>query len=229
MSGRAEGVLLIDKPSGWTSHDVVAYIRGILKIKKVGHAGTLDPFATGVLVVLVGRSATKRSAFFVNKDKEYIASLNFGVATTTGDPEGEIVSEKDCSIERTELSEVLKRYKGVFLQKIPMTSAKKVKGKKLYELARKGIEIERPDKEVNIKELKILDMSEKGAELRIRCSKGTYVRQLAMDIGEDLKVGAYLKDLRRIRSGNFTIEESIAMKNVKNMKKEELYERVLRI
>lgn len=228
MNKDKEGILVIDKPVGWTSHDVVAYLRGKLKIKKIGHAGTLDPFATGVLVVLVGRSATKKSDRFLNEDKEYEADLRFGVSTDTGDPEGKIIENNEGSFSEENLIGVIERYQGRFMQKVPMTSAKKINGIKLYKLAHKGLEIERPLHEVHISKIRLKEFDFPFAKIVLSCSKGTYVRQLAIDLGRDMRVGAHLTKLRRMSSGAFTLEGALKMETIKKMGREELNERILR-
>lgn len=208
-----DGILIIDKPAGITSHDVVSRVRRILKTKRVGHTGTLDPFATGVMVVLVGRAT--RLAQFVDKDeKEYEAVIRFGFETDTGDvtgsPGSQVQSPKSVSAQQ--LDRILPRFRGEIEQVPPMYSAKKIDGKKLYEHARKGETVERKPNRVAISALEMLD-APAGDHLRVRvvCSAGTYIRTLAEDIGRALETGAHLTELRRTRAGAFSIDESITL------------------
>lgn len=201
--------LLIDKPVTWTSHDVVAYLRGVTKIKKVGHAGTLDPFATGLLIVGVGREATKQLDAFKNLDKTYVATLKLGVTSDTYDSTGTIV-EQPTAEKPTEkqIKAVLDTFIGSQQQIPPMYSAKKVKGRKLYELARKGVEIERAPHEITIYQVNLLDYSFPALTLEIACSSGTYIRTLAHDIGQKLGTGALCSDLRRTRIGDYRAQDA---------------------
>lgn len=214
-----DGILIIDKPAGITSHDVVSRVRRILKTKRVGHTGTLDPFATGVMVILVGQ-ATRLARFLDKDEKEYEAVVRFGFETDTGDrtgiPRSEVHSPKSLRVE--EVRNVLDGFRGEIMQMPPMYSAKKVEGKKLYEHARKGEVIERQAVAVNIHEL---DLSEPPAlaggktietvTLRVTCSAGTYIRTLAEDMGRKLGTGAHLSELRRTRAGKFTISQSLTL------------------
>lgn len=216
-----DGLLIIDKPAGITSHDVVARVRRILRTKKVGHTGTLDPFATGVMVILVGKAT--RLAQFLDKDgKEYEAVVQFGFETDTGDVTG--VRTARCGLKNEELAEklksvdwesVLQKFRGEILQTPPMYSAKKVEGKKLYELARKGMEVDRKAVNVNIRELELLDsdfrIPNSTFRIRVACSAGTYIRTLAEDIGREVGLGAHLTELRRTRAGKFTIDQAITL------------------
>ncbi|MDR0326055.1 MAG: tRNA pseudouridine(55) synthase TruB [Oscillospiraceae bacterium] len=206
------GILLVDKAPGWTSHDVVAKCRGLLREKRIGHGGTLDPMATGLLVLFVG-PATK----LVSKlpgEKAYIASLRFGLETDTYDIEGKTVREYAQIPAEEELQAVLPRYTGDLMQTPPMVSAVKINGKKLYELARKGIEVERPPRPVTVREL--IWLSGNGSEhtLRIRCSAGTYVRSLIHDIGRELGSGAVMTALCRINSGPFHVDDAVPVEQV---------------
>lgn len=204
-----DGILLVDKPSGITSHDIVDAIRKRFGFKKVGHAGTLDPMATGLLVVLIGK-ATRKSKDFTDDDKTYKATLVLGITTDTGDADGKILKEEASpDIDPAKINSILQQFKGEIEQVPPMFSAKKHKGKKLYEYARRGIEIRRKPKKVIIKRLEVLDMKNSELSLEVCCSKGTYIRQLAIDIGTSLGSGAHISQLRRIKSGNFCVEESI--------------------
>ncbi len=191
----ANGIIIIDKPAGWTSMDVCGKLRGILKTKKVGHAGTLDPMATGVLPVFVG-SATRAVSYAEAGDKEYIAGLRLGLVTNTQDTSGEVLEQHPAEgITRGQLEAVLARFTGEIQQVPPMYSAIKIGGQKLYELARKGQEIERPARTVTIHGLELLEPEEPGGDwrLRVRCSKGTYVRTLCHDIGRSLGCGGCMR------------------------------------
>lgn len=205
------GFLLVDKPVAWTSFDVVAKLRSITGIKKIGHAGTLDPFATGLLIVAVGRSATKQIDDFVKLDKVYETELFLGASSSTHDPEGEIV-ERSISTKNIPSSESIEKVTDKFIGKQkqipPMYSAKKVGGKKLYELARIGKEIERAPEDIEILDIEILDYDWPSLKLCVHCSSGTYIRVLGADIGEALSTGAYLKTLRRIKIGKHSVEEA---------------------
>jgi tRNA pseudouridine55 synthase len=202
------GIIIVDKPKNWTSHDVIAKLRGALRKKRIGHGGTLDPMATGVLPVFIGR-ATRAVEFCENAEKEYIAGLKLGVVTDTQDITGSILSECGFSATVRELTAVLPRFMGAQKQIPPMYSAIKQGGKKLYELARRGIEVPRPARDVTISALEITGSSAPGEyTLRIVCSKGTYIRTLCHDIGAALGCGGTLSSLRRIRAGAFTIEAS---------------------
>lgn len=209
-----DGILIIDKPAGITSHDVVARVRRILKTKRVGHTGTLDPFATGVMVVLVGQ-ATRLAQFLDRDAKEYIATVQFGFETDTGDltgrPKSKGQSPKLVDLER--LKSVLPGFLGEIEQVPPMFSAKKIDGKRLYEHARKGVEIERKPVAVTIFELEILSTTpDAGAvEMLVVCSAGTYIRTLAEDIGRRIGVGAHLSSLRRTRAGKFALDDAVTL------------------
>jgi tRNA pseudouridine55 synthase len=203
------GILLIDKSPGWTSHDVVAKCRGILRERKIGHGGTLDPMATGLLVLFIG-SYTKQVSRLPG-EKTYIASLRFGLETDTYDAEGRMVREYDRIPAKEELESILPRYTGELMQIPPMVSAVKIGGKKLYELARKGIEIERPPRPVTVHELSLLEGRDGDHTLRIRCSAGTYVRSLIHDIGKELNTGAVMTALRRTHSGPFCVDGAVSV------------------
>jgi tRNA pseudouridine55 synthase len=223
-----DGILIIDKPEGWTSHDVVARTRRVLREKRIGHTGTLDPFATGVLVLLVGR-ATRLAQFLAGAEKEYVATIRLGFATDTGDLTGARRAgggETDCAtLKLEELEAALVPLRGRFEQVPPMYSAKKVAGKKLYELARKGEEIERKAVPVHVSEFEIVadvdgsfsHRNEDGTcdvRARVVCSAGTYVRALAESFGENLKTGAHLAALRRTRAGEFTLERAVTLEEL---------------
>ena len=203
-----DGMLIIDKPAGWTSHDVVAKIRGVTRIKKIGHTGTLDPFATGTLPLAVGR-ATRLTAYFQASDKVYRGVMRFGFATNTYDVEGEPLGEDtNPELDPVRLEEIFARWEGTIQQTLPPYSAKKVQGKPLYFYARKGVEMDPVVKEVNIKSLKLLGVNHSMAEFELACSAGAYARGLAHDIGREYGCGAHLERLRRIRCGDFSIEEA---------------------
>ena len=208
-----DGVIIIDKPSGWTSHDVVAKIRNLTKIKKVGHTGTLDPFATGVLPLTLGR-ATRLTNYFLSSDKTYHGVMRFGFATTTYDVDGEPLGEDaNPELDPDRLREIFARYQGTIHQMPPPYSAKKVQGKPLYSYARKGIQVHPSKKEVTIKLFTLLGVDHHEAEFELSCTAGTYARSLAHDVGADYGCGAHLVRLRRTRSGEFPIEKAVQLSN----------------
>ena len=212
----ANGIIIIDKPAGWTSMDVCGKLRGILKTKKVGHAGTLDPMATGVLPVFVG-SATRAVSYAEAGNKEYIAGLRLGLVTNTQDTSGDVLEQHPAEgITRGQLEAVLARFTGEIQQVPPMYSAIKIGGQKLYELARKGQEIERPARTVTIHGLELLEPEEPDGDwrLRVRCSKGTYVRTLCHDIGRALGCGGCMSSLRRTMAAGFTLAECLTIEEV---------------
>jgi tRNA pseudouridine55 synthase len=216
MSEFHAGVFLIDKPVGPSSFTMVRHVRKMLGIKKVGHAGTLDPFASGLLIVCAGRPATKMISSFMDGDKEYLATVCLGRQTTTLDPEGEIVEEKPVGfLSAVDIENCLESFRGEQMQKPPAYSALKHKGKPLYYYARKGIEVEKEPRRVSIIELeRVGDLNDLTGDypeltLRVVCSKGTYIRTLGADIGDALGFGAYLTDLRRTRSGPFCIDKAV--------------------
>ena len=209
----ADGIIIIDKPAGWTSMDVCGKLRGILKTKKVGHAGTLDPMATGVLPVFVG-GATRAVSYAESGDKEYVAGLRLGLVTNTQDTSGEILEQHPAHVTREQLLAVLPRFTGVISQVPPMYSAIKIGGQKLYELARKGKEVERPARVVTIYQLELLDMQDGDCLLRVRCSKGTYVRTLCHDIGQALGCGGCMSSLRRTMAAGFTLADCRTLADV---------------
>ena len=210
----ANGILIIDKPQDWTSHDVVAKCRRVLHERRVGHAGTLDPMATGVLPVFVGR-ATRAVEFAAGSDKEYLAGLRLGVRTDTQDTTGTVLEERPVTADRAALEAVLKDFRGEILQVPPMYSALKVKGQKLYELARKGVEVERAPRPVTIHALEVVEqVSEREFRLRVACSKGTYVRTLCHDIGAKLGCGGAMYALRRVRACGFGEADALPLETV---------------
>ena len=210
----ANGIIIIDKPAGWTSMDVCAKLRGILKTKKIGHAGTLDPMATGVLPVFVGR-ATRAVSFAEGGEKEYVAGLRLGRTTNTQDTEGETLTQSPVTVGREELEAVLPRFTGEISQIPPMFSAIKINGQKLYDLARQGKEVERKARAVTVFALEVVEqVSETDYILRIRCSKGTYVRTLCHDIGQALGCGGCMFSLRRTMAAGFTLDESVTLEQM---------------
>ena len=207
----ANGILIVDKPAGWTSMDVCAKLRGVFHEKRVGHSGTLDPMATGVLPIFIGR-ATRAVEFAEKSDKEYIAGLKLGVITNTQDTTGEVLETRPVQISREQLEAALEKFRGDIMQVPPMYSAIKINGKKLYELARKGREVERPARPVTIKALEILE--QQGEDLytiRVRCTKGTYIRTLCHDIGAALGCGGCMASLRRTMAAGFTLEDAVSL------------------
>ena len=210
----ASGIVIIDKSPGWTSMDVCAKIRGILKEKRVGHGGTLDPMATGVLPVFVGQ-ATRAVEFAENGEKEYIAGLRLGLVTNTQDTSGETLETHPVTVDRAALEAVLPRFTGPITQIPPMYSAIKINGQKLYDLARKGKEVERKPRNITIFELELLEqVSETDYLLRCRCSKGTYIRTLCHDIGRQLGCGGTLYALRRTMAAGFRLDQAVTLEAV---------------
>lgn len=210
------GFLNVNKPIGMTSHDVISVLRKITKIKQIGHSGTLDPFAEGVLPVAIGKAT--RLIEFLDDDKEYLAQVSFGKNTSTYDIEGDVVFESGKMVCRDEVLEALKNFEGEILQMPPLYSAIKVRGKKLYEYVREGKSVEVSPRKVFIKsiELKSFDEENQLAEILISCSKGTYIRSIAYDLGKILSSGAFLSKLVRVRAGNFKIEDSVTLDELKN-------------
>ncbi|PIR66560.1 MAG: tRNA pseudouridine(55) synthase TruB [Parcubacteria group bacterium CG10_big_fil_rev_8_21_14_0_10_36_14] len=210
------GFLLIDKPSGPTSHDVIDELRRITGIRKIGHAGTLDPFASGLLIIAVGREATKNISRFVKQDKVYLAKLHLGAISDTYDKTGNIQESGMMNQElgSKEIEKILKEFEGKQKQIPPMFSAKKVGGKKLYELARKGEEIVREPVDIDIEYIKILDYKWPYLKIETRVSSGTYIRALAYDIGKKLGCGAYLEELERTSIGDYNLTRANELKKI---------------
>ncbi len=205
------GFFLVDKPCGPSSFKMVQIIRRALDIKKVGHSGTLDPFASGLLVICAGRAATKLIPRLMDGEKEYHAVLRLGVETDTQDTEGRIIAERPVpSLRQEKIHSCLSTFMGTQLQKPPMFSALKYKGKPLYYYARQGVEIERQPRTVEIKELECVEFDQASLAIRVLCSKGTYIRTLAADIGEKLGCGAHLVALRRTKNGSFDVRDSLS-------------------
>jgi tRNA pseudouridine55 synthase len=210
-----EGILLVDKPIGKTSFSLISALRKKTGIRKIGHAGTLDPFASGVMILLIGKTFTAQSDTFIGQDKEYEATLHLGVETTTYDPEGQITATSTQIPLLSEVEEGLKQFQGTIQQIPPMFSAKKIKGKKLYELARKGIEVERAPVTLNVT-TELIAYTYPELTLKIACSKGTYIRSIASDLGKVLGCGAYLKKLTRTRCGPYLLKDCIDGKELFN-------------
>lgn len=216
------GVLLIDKPSGMTSHDVVDRVRRKLRMKKIGHAGTLDPTATGLMIILVGK-ATKLSQYLMGLDKVYEGTGVFGSSTTTQDAEGDVVLERPVpELSEAQMLEMFKQFEGDQYQMPPMFSAKKVGGVPLYKLARKGKEIEREARVIRISSMKLDRWESPEFDFTVGCSKGTYVRTLVHDIGDKFDCGAHLKDLRRTEIGKFAIEDSLELEEFEELETSEI-------
>lgn len=209
-----EGIILVNKPQGVTSHDVVDMVRRKLSMKRVGHAGTLDPLAEGLLVILVGK-ATKLFSKFVNFDKEYLGVLKLGEVTTTGDSQGELVEKKEyADVDDAKLQKSFASLIGDIKQVPPMVSALRKGGKRLYALARRGITVEREPRDIKIYELKILKIELPLVEFYVRCSKGTYVRALAEDIGKLLGCGAHIIKIRRLSIGFFKLDDAVNVEDI---------------
>jgi len=211
------GFLNIYKPAGITSHDVVAILRKITKVKQIGHTGTLDPFAQGVLPICIGKAT--RLIEYLDDEKEYLAQISFGKSTDTYDLDGEATFECDSKITEQDVIEGLKTFQGEILQTPPIYSALKVNGKKLYEYARKGEEVTIEPRKVTIEkiELKNFDIKTQKAEVLIKCSKGTYIRSIAHDLGQNLKVGGHLSKLIRTQAGKFFVEAAIVLDEIKTL------------
>ena len=204
------GIVIVDKPQEWTSQDVTARLRRVFNTRRIGHGGTLDPMATGVLPVFVGRG-TRGVEFFEHAEKTYETVLRLGLTTDTEDVWGETRQERPVDFTAQKLEEVLEAFRGEILQVPPMYSALKVNGQKLCDLARKGKEVERQPRPITIHELTLLEVTENTLRLRVRCSKGTYIRTLCKDIGEALGCGGCMQALRRVTAGEYTIEEAVPL------------------
>ena len=216
------GIVIVDKPEGWTSQDVTARLRRVFNTRRIGHGGTLDPMATGVLPVFVGR-ATRCVEFFEHAEKTYETALRLGLTTDTEDISGTVLTEQDAFVTKTQVENVLQNFRGEIMQVPPMYSALKVNGQKLYDLARKGKTVERQPRPITIHELTLLSMEADGIHLRVRCSKGTYIRTLCKDIGEALGCGGCMAALRRISAGEYTIEESVPLQTLLETETPESY------
>ena len=216
------GIVIVDKPQEWTSQDVTARLRRVFNTRRIGHGGTLDPMATGVLPVFVGR-ATRGVEFFEHAKKTYEATLLLGTTTDTEDTSGTILEQKEVHISETEFLSILPRFRGKIMQVPPMYSALKVNGQKLVDLARKGKTVERQPREIEIFQLDLVEFSGNTARLRVRCSKGTYIRTLCKDIGEALGCGGCMAQLRRVQAGEYTIEESVPLQVLLEAENPEIY------
>ena len=210
------GIVIIDKPQEWTSQDVTARLRRVFNTRRIGHGGTLDPMATGVLPVFVGR-APRGVEFFEHAEKTYETVLRLGMTTDTEDITGTVLTQQDAFVTRDQLEAVLERFRGEILQVPPMYSALKINGQKLVDLARKGKEVERQPRPITIHELTLLGMEADGIRLRVRCSKGTYIRTLCKDIGEALGCGGCMASLRRVQAGEYTIAEAVPLMELLEM------------
>ena len=207
------GIVIIDKPQGWTSQDVTARLRRVYNTRRIGHGGPLDPMATGVLPVFVGR-ATRAVEFFEHAEKTYETVLLLGRTTDTQDVTGTVVEEKEVSITSEQIEAVLPRFRGEIMQIPPMYSALKVNGRKLYELARKGKEVERQPRPITIFELTNLGFDGTRLRLRVQCSKGTYIRTLCQDIGDALGTGGCMEELRRVRAGDYDLSQAVPLETL---------------
>ena len=216
------GIVIVDKPQEWTSQDVTARLRRVFNTRRIGHGGTLDPMATGVLPVFVGR-ATRGVEFFEHAEKTYETVLQLGMTTDTEDTSGTVLTQQEVRVSEAEFSEVLTRFRGKIMQVPPMYSALKVNGQKLCDLARKGREVERQPREIEIFELELLEFSGETARLRVRCSKGTYIRTLCKDIGEACGCGGCMAALRRVTAGEYTIEEAVSLQELLEAENPEQY------
>jgi len=213
MMPEVEGLLYIDKPSGPTSHDVVRTIRRLAGIRRVGHTGTLDPLATGLLIVCLGR-ATRLAEYLTGLDKQYVASIRLGQETDTYDAEGSVITEKPVNISASQLDSALDHFSGEIEQIPPMFSAVKIDGQPLYTRARQGEVIERPSRLISIYDLRLIQWSSPNMEIQVHCSSGTYLRTIAHDLGQYLGCGGYLASLRRISVGDHLLEESIPLNDL---------------
>ena len=220
------GIVIVDKPQDWTSQDVTARLRRVFHTRRIGHGGTLDPMATGVLPVFVGR-ATRGVEFFEHAEKTYETVLRLGLTTDTEDIWGETLEQRPVEITAEKLEGVLADFRGEILQIPPMYSALKVNGQKLCDLARKGKEVERKPRPITIHELTLLETGENTLRLRVRCSKGTYIRTLCKDIGQALGCGGCMAELRRVRAGAYTIEEAVPLQTLLDTQEPEKYLRTV--
>ncbi len=211
-----DGVLVVDKPSGMTSHDVVAIARKYLDVRKIGHCGTLDPLATGLLLLVLGRG-TKIQDLLMSEDKEYLGTLALGASTTTQDKEGAVVEQRPVpALDRARIEEAFSRFEGDFYQTPPMVSAIKKDGVPLYKLARKGLTVEREPRFVHVYASEIREIRLPEIDFRVVCSKGFYVRTYAHDIGEALGCGGHLTALRRVKSGRFDLSRAVPVDEIKH-------------
>ena len=212
-----DGIIIIDKPKNITSRDVVNHVCKRLNTKKIGHTGTLDPIATGVLVLCVGK-ATKLVELLTCEDKEYVATVKLGILTDTLDTEGKVIEEKKVFLDKEELTKVLNSFIGEYDQEVPIYSAVKINGKKLYEYARKNKKVELPKRKVAIKSIKLLESNDDSYKFKVVVSKGTYIRSLIKDINDRLNIIGVMSDLRRTRQGKFCLGESYTLNDIDNNK-----------
>ena len=217
-----DGIVIVDKPQGWTSQDVTARLRRVFGTRRIGHGGTLDPMATGVLPVFVGR-ATRAVEFFEHAEKTYETVLRLGITTDTEDMTGTVLTEENVSFTEEQLQETLAAFRGEILQIPPMYSALKVNGQKLCDLARKGKTVERQPRPITIHELTLVERGENTLRLRVRCSKGTYIRTLCKDIGEKLGCGGCMESLRRVAAGEYTVVEAVPLQTLLDTEEPEKY------
>ena len=211
-----DGVFLLDKPLGFSSNQALKKIQWLFNAKKAGHTGTLDPMATGLLPICLGE-ATKFSHRLLDAHKSYIATIQLGITTSTGDQEGEVISEKKVVVNEAQLKDTLKKFIGDMTQIPPMYSALKFEGKPLYEYAREGIEIERKSRQIKIFDIKLINIEKSIITIEVLCSKGTYIRTLAEDIGQTMGCGAHLKGLERTQTGNFQLSEALSIEALEAM------------
>ena len=211
-----EGIIIVNKPKGITSFDVIRKLKKILKTKKIGHTGTLDPLATGVMLICIGK-ATKLASDLEAKDKVYIADFDIGYATDTYDIEGKKIAENIIEISKENLEQSIKKFIGNIKQVPPMYSAIKIDGNKLYHLARKGIEVERPERDVTIEYINLLDFKDNKAKIKTKVSKGCYIRSLIYDIGQDLGTYATMTALQRKQVGDYSLEDSYSLEQIEEM------------
>ena len=216
------GIVIVDKPEGWTSQDVVSKLRGVLHTRRIGHGGTLDPMATGVLPVFVGRG-TRAVEFFEHAEKTYEAVLHLGITTDTEDITGTVLETKEVTISKSDFLSILENFRGEIKQIPPMYSALKINGQKLCDLARKGKEVERKPRTITIHQLDCLEFDGVFARLRVKCSKGTYIRTLCKDIGAALGCGGCMENLRRVTAGAYTIEEAVPLQTLVDAEAPEQY------
>jgi tRNA pseudouridine55 synthase len=216
------GIVIIDKPQGWTSQDVTARLRRVFNTRRIGHGGTLDPMATGVLPVFVDR-ATRGVEFFEHAEKIYEATIKLGLTTDTEDITGTVLTEQEVAISEEEFIGILPKFRGKIQQIPPMYSAIKINGQKLCDLARKGREVERQPREIEIFQLDCVEFNGDTARLRVHCSKGTYIRTLCKDIGEALGCGGCMAALRRVQAGEYTIEEAVPLEELLDSETPEAY------
>ena len=216
------GIVIVDKPAGWTSQDVTARLRRVFGTRRIGHGGTLDPMATGVLPVFVGR-ATRGVDFFEHAEKTYETELLLGITTDTEDVTGTVLARRPVSATPEQVDEALARFRGEIWQVPPMYSALKVNGQKLCDLARKGRQVERQPRPITIHELTLLSREDDVLRLRVRCSKGTYIRTLCKDLGESLGCGGCMRSLRRVQAGEYTIAEAVPLQTLLDAQAPETY------